>query len=332
MELVQVVAPAGRDLEEHQPLQPALVGVGVVEDPLAVGRVRAVPVLRQHVRADDRRFAAAAHRPCRTCCRPSCVRAHARMVVSSCQSKCETMPSSKAMRRSVPSGFAVSIRVCQRAVVRLLPAVQEDEPRAAGIEQQVVDPVMRALEAIVRLERRRVASSVTIRSFLPVFDVHPPDAELLRGAGRRRSVRVARVAVAGPQAVQPGEVERHRLLAVGAEGVDRPRQRPRSCPCGRRGSSRTVRLSVTVLKITSRSGAEPSHWSIVPCCQHHAVVLSSGMNRSPSFRSTMPTVSASSGASAGGRRSRSRSPAGSGRSCPTASCRSSRSSGASAPS
>ena len=129
------------------------------------------------------------------------------------------------------------------------PAVQEDEARSVGVEQQVVEVMLGRADVAVRIRQGGHFGNRDdeLRLRAGRSQVERVDAGVL---GRQHlAIRVgdAGVAVAGPHVVQPAEVGADGGAAVGGDRVDRRRQR-----------ARFARLQV------QDAGDEPVSFPVVP--------------------------------------------------------------------
>ena len=110
-----------------------------------------------------------------------------------------------------------------------LPTVQEHEPPVVGRELEVVKTVDGAIKARAALQVGHLCEREN-QAMLTRFDIEPVDAIVLRLRHVAPGIGHTRVAVAGPLMLQAGKVQRHRLPAIAAEGVDRARERAHDRP------------------------------------------------------------------------------------------------------
>ena len=107
--------------------------------------------------------------------------------------------------------------------------MQEEEPGAVGVDEQVVEPVLGfGCERQFGLSRKWNLRRVCEREdqlLLAGAHINAPDASVFGREHAKVRVGNARVAVAGPRVVESAEVRRDAPAAVGTEAVERIWQR-----------------------------------------------------------------------------------------------------------
>ena len=150
-------------------------------------------------------------------------KAQARMWSGSRQSKWETAPWEATMASSPPSGRAVIMRWCRGASGRVCQRWRKTKRRSSGENWRW----LKRCTAPSKPGPRSMAATWARgedQAVLAGLDVEPPDAVVLRLRHVPPGVGHPGVTVAGALMLQAREAQGHRLAAVAAQGVDRPRQ------------------------------------------------------------------------------------------------------------
>ena len=222
-EAAHVHAPVpGQVVEDQRAAGPA-PGIGVGEQPAAVGRVAAVAVLGQQALAEHLHLVVDAVPEDQVAVADAPVGAPGQDVVR----VAPVEVGHRAVGGDDGQLAAVGPRrhhaVMAGRVGAGLPAMEEDEPLVVGRELEVVEAVHGAVEAGGPLDAGHLRQGED-QAVLAGLDIEPPDPVVLRLRHLPPGVGHPWVAVPGPLMLQAGEARGHRLPAVAAQGVDRARQ------------------------------------------------------------------------------------------------------------